>query len=160
MKIDKILYATDFSPNSLAGLRYASTFAADTGATLLIVHVDDTTPGLVFGDVGYGFVPQVDEIAKEEYEQLKEISPTHESVRYEHRFLRGVAADGILRVAVEEQVGLIVIGTHGRSGVSRMLMGSVAAEVVRRAKCPVLTIKEPLEYAAKSSSGKREVGRS
>ncbi len=144
MNLDKVLFATDFSPGSEAAFPYACSLAAAEGATMLIVHVDDTTPGLVFGDVGYGYVPQVDEIARQEYEQLKAITPSSTKIVYEYRFLRGDAADGILKVARREQVDLVVLGTHGKTGLGRLLMGSVAESVVRRAKCPVLTVKQPI----------------
>ena len=150
MNINKILYATDFSPNSEAALDYASSLAAAEGATLFIVHVDDTTPGLVFGDVGYGYVPQVDAIAQAEYEQLQVIVPTRDGVAYEHRFFRGGAAEGILQIAEKEGVDVIVIGTHGSTGLKLLLMGSVAESVVRRANCPVLTVKQPADESQES----------
>lgn len=150
MNIDKILYATDFSPDSEAALNYASSLASGAGATLIIVHVDDTTPGSVFGDVGDGYMPQIDEIAREEYEHLLATLPTSR-VAYEHRFLRGDAANVILRLAEREQVDVIVIGTHGRTGLKRLLMGSVAELVVRRAKCSALTIKQPSEESKEAS---------
>ncbi len=160
MNIKKVLYATDFSPGSQAALPYASAFASAGGATLVIVHVDDTTPGLVFGDVGYGYVPQIDEIAQQEYQHLLAMTPSEDDVQYEHRFLRGSAADGILGVADQEHVDLIVIGTHGRSGLSKLLMGNVAEAVVRRAKCPVLTIKQPVEDSEQPNLSKQKVGQS
>ena len=139
----KIMFATDFSTNSLAALDYASSLASADEATLYIVHVDDVTPGLVFGDIGYGYVPEVDEITREEHRELLKVVPGNSTVKYEHHLLRGGAAEELLRFAENEQIDLIVIGTHGRTGLSRMLMGSVAEEVVRRATCPVLTIKQP-----------------
>ena len=145
MQLKKILYATDFSEYSRAALNYASSLAAATGAKLYILHADDTTPGMVFGDVGYGYVPELDEIAKEEYDSLQKIVPTTEGVEYEHLFTRGAAAEEILTTAEKENVDLIVIGTHGRSGVSRLLLGSVAEAIVRKAACPVLTVKQPTE---------------
>ena len=101
MSGDKILLATDFSPDSEAALKYASALATSAGATLCIAHVDDETPGLVCGNVGYGYVPEVDEIAREQYEQLLTVRPTEESVKYEHRFLRGEAAESILQLVRE-----------------------------------------------------------
>ena len=141
MNIKKILYATDFSSDSDAALRYASSLAASEGAMLCIAHIDDDTPGLVFGHVGYGYVPEVDDIARQQYDKLLTILPTNESVKYEHRFLRGEAAESILHLAKEEQAELIVIGTHGRTGLKRLLMGSVAEAVVRR--CQASLAKPP-----------------
>lgn len=136
MKMKKILYATDFSARGQLALELASALAAAERATLLIVHVDDVTPGLVFGDVGYGFIPAIDEIARKLYDRLQKTIPTIATVPCEHRFLRGDAAEGILRCAEKEQVDLIVTGTHGKTGAKRLVMGSVAESLVRKAKCP------------------------
>jgi len=64
-------------------------------------------------------------------------------VRFEHKLLVGDPASAIVEAAEEENVDLIVLGTHGRTGLTRLLMGSVAENVVRKAKCPVLTVKHP-----------------
>jgi hypothetical protein len=69
----------------------------------------------------------------------------HADARAERRLEEGDAVTEILRVAEEAPADLIVLGTHGRTGLARLLMGSVAEQVVRRAPCPVLTVKAPLE---------------
>jgi nucleotide-binding universal stress UspA family protein len=79
---------------------------------------------------------------------LAAVVPTDPAVEHEHRLLYGDPASEIVRLAGEEQVDLIVMGTHGRTGLMRLLMGSVAEAVVRRAPCPVLTIREPHEVPA------------
>jgi nucleotide-binding universal stress UspA family protein len=71
------------------------------------------------------------------------------SIRFEHKLLMGTAADEIVRAAEEGGVDLIVIGTHGRTGLKRVLMGSVAEAVMRRATCPVLTLKAADKVPAK-----------
>jgi len=144
MELGKILYATDFSPSSEFALEYASALAAATGAKLLIAHVDSETPGLVFGDVGYGYVPKVDKIARQQYDRLLQVCPATPQVPYEHVFMRGEAAEEILQLAAHEEPDLMVIGSHGRTGAARVLMGSVAESLVRQAKCPVLTVKMPI----------------
>src|SRR5205814_83254 len=81
--------------------------------------------------------------------QLEAVVPADPQVKYEHRLLHGEPgstetvkpADAILKLAEQENVEAIVIGMHGRSRLARMLMGSVAESVVRRAHCPVVTIK-------------------
>ena len=67
---------------------------------------------------------------------------------YEHRLVTGDPASSIVNLAEMEGADLIVMGTHGRTGFSRLLMGSVAELVVRRAKCPVLTFKQPAHEPA------------
>lgn len=145
MKASKIIYATDFSPGSEVARELASSLASSSGATLYIAHVDDVTPDLVPGDIGYGYIPAIDEIAREQYDQLHTIKPTNPEVKFEHRFIRGEAAESILNLAEKEQADMIVIGTHGKTGMKRILMGSVAEAVVRQAHCPVLTVRQSAE---------------
>lgn len=76
---------------------------------------------------------------------LGEVIPADPAVAYEHRLMTGSPASAILEMAEREQVNLIVMATHGRTGLLRVLMGSVAEEVVRMAKCPVLTVKGAVE---------------
>ena len=79
--------------------------------------------------------------------QMRALVETHQhrAVPLRHVLARGAAGSLILDYAEAEAVDVIVMGTHGRSGLSRLLMGSVAEAVVRRAKCPVLTYKQPAE---------------
>jgi nucleotide-binding universal stress UspA family protein len=65
-------------------------------------------------------------------------------VEVQHRLLKGDPATEILKLAEVEDIALIVMGTHGRTGLSRLLMGSVAEDVVRRATCPAMMIKVPI----------------
>jgi nucleotide-binding universal stress UspA family protein len=74
---------------------------------------------------------------------LAKIVPTDPAVPCEHRLLSGAPARTIVELAKEEGVDLIVLGTHGRTGFHRLLMGSIAEAVVRTAPCPVLTFKQP-----------------
>jgi len=83
-------------------------------------------------------------------DQLARFHP-HANVRMERRLEQGDATTEILRVAREESADLIVMGTHGRTGLGRLLMGSVAEQVMRRAPCPVLTVKSPVPETAPES---------
>ena len=76
---------------------------------------------------------------------LEKIKPSDPKVQFVHTMVTGDPATEIVRVAKDEGVDLIVMSTHGRSGLTRVLMGSVAELVVRRASCPVLTFKQPVE---------------
>jgi universal stress protein A len=145
MNFNKILYATDFSPPSRAALRYASSLARDSGATLLIVHVEETLVQYGSGDQVYYTPP---EYPNPQIRRILEaVVPALKNVKYEHRLVTGLAADEILRIGKEEGVDLIVLGTHGRTGLSRLLTGSVAEAVMRRATCPVLTLKANAKVA-------------
>ena len=92
-------------------------------------------------------------------DRLAQVKPTTD-VAFDTRFLLGSPAKEILRFADREHVDLIVLGTHGRTGLSRLLMGSVAEIVVRRATCPVLSLKQPLmaEDEAELADQEQQVG--
>jgi len=82
-------------------------------------------------------------IEEELRERLHALRPADSAVAVEYRLCLGNAAAEIVALAKDEKCDLIVIGTHGRSGVGRLLLGSVAEAVLRRAPCPVLTLKMP-----------------
>lgn len=146
MHADKILFPTDFSPASEHALRWATSLARDSGATICVVHVEE--PPMAYGG-GEMYVGFDDAATKEELRRtLVQIVPTDHNVAYDHKLLVGNPADAIVHEAEAENADLIVMGTHGRTGLTRLLMGSVAEAVVRRAKCPVLTVKQPAEVPA------------
>jgi nucleotide-binding universal stress UspA family protein len=145
MHAKKILFPTDFSHLSDAALDHASALARDTGATLLIVHVEEPPMAYGGGEMYYG-IPEPD---RDEVRRMTEaVRPTDPEVRFEHRLVDGSPAEEIVRVAEEEQVDMIVIGTHGRTGIKRLLMGSTAEQVMRLAKCPVFVFKAADHVAA------------
>lgn len=140
MHAKKIVFPTDFSTSSDAALEHAAGLARDMGGRLLIVHVEEPPLAYGGGEMYYG-VPEPDHGAVEK--MLAKVKPHTADVGYEHHLLIGSPADEIVRFADEQSADLIVMGTHGRSGLRRMLMGSVAEAVVRRANCPVFTFKQP-----------------
>jgi len=142
----KILFPTDFSHLSDAALQHATTLARETGATLLILHVEEAPIVYGGGEMYYG-IPDPDR--NEMQRMLAELRPTDPNVQFEHRLVLGDPAGEIVKVATDEHVDMIVMGTHGRTGLGRMIMGSVAEAVVRRAPCPVLTFKAGAAAAAK-----------
>jgi len=75
--------------------------------------------------------------------KLHQVAVPGSQVKVEHRLVEGFAAEAILQAAEESKADMIVMGTHGRTGFNRLLMGSVAEEVLRKAACPVLTVKAP-----------------
>jgi nucleotide-binding universal stress UspA family protein len=145
MNAKKILFPTDFSHTGDSALRLATALARDSGAELLIVHVQEPPMAYGGGELYYGVPnPAVEDLER----MLTAIKPTDPNVRFQHRLATGDPASAIVRLAEEEKADLIVMGTHGRTGFFRLLMGSVAEAIVRRAKCPVLTFKEPAEEKA------------
>jgi nucleotide-binding universal stress UspA family protein len=146
MSNSKILFPTDFSHAGDAALEMASSIARDRDATLLILHVQE--PAIEYGgEMYYGMVEPAAEDLKR---MLQEVVPVGPGVRFEHRLLQGDPATVITQVADEQNVDLIVMGTHGRTGILRLVMGSIAEAVVRRASCPVLTFKQPHHETAKA----------
>jgi nucleotide-binding universal stress UspA family protein len=145
MKADKILFATDLSDASHHALALATSLARDTGATLIIAHVEEPPMAYGGGEMYYA----VEEPDREQLRKaLCEVMPADESVPVVHKLLVGDPAEAIVELAKTDHVDMIVLGTHGRTGLTRLLMGSVAEAVVRRAECPVLTVKQPAAVAA------------
>jgi nucleotide-binding universal stress UspA family protein len=144
MNAKRILCPLDFSDNSRIALGYASTLAKESNAKLYLVHVDDSQVPYDAGFAAYVAPPDNTEALQE---QLTGISPTDPDVEFEHQLVVGHPADAIVDFAKDHDIDLIVMGTHGRSGVARLLMGSIAEAVVRRAECPVLTVKHPTSAA-------------
>jgi nucleotide-binding universal stress UspA family protein len=146
MEIKKILFATDFSEGSSSSLPYAVSIAKQYGAKLYFVHVIYD----VVKTSGW-YVPHVsmDELYRDMEKNAKaqlEKSFIEEIRGYkdvEHVVLKGTPYEEISRFAEENKIDLIVIGTHGRKGLDRMLFGSTAEQVVRYAPCPVLTVRLP-----------------
>ncbi len=142
MKLNKILFPTDFSHSGAGAMKLASSLARDADARLLIVHVEESPLAYGGGEMYYGIAePDTDELKK----MLAEVVPSDSNVPYEHHLIAGEPASALVEFAKKEKVDLIVMGTHGRTGLSRLLIGSVAEAVMRRAHCPVLTYKQPAE---------------
>jgi nucleotide-binding universal stress UspA family protein len=140
MKMKKILFATDFSHAGDAAFVLATSLARDSGARLLIVHVQEPPVAYGDGERYYGVPePDLDEIRA----MLERIRPEDADVEFEHHLIEGDPAAALSTFAKDQATDLIVLGTHGRTGLMRLLMGSVAEAVVRRAPCPVLTFRQP-----------------
>ena len=148
----KILYPTDFSTAAEAVLPEAVALARDRNAVLVILHVQE--PAVAYCESGVNYYALSQPNGEMLTKMLREVVPPGEGVRYEHRLAVGNPAEEIVRIARKEHVDLIVMGTHGRSGLGRLVMGSVAESVLRQAPCPVMTCKfspglatAPVNYA-------------
>jgi nucleotide-binding universal stress UspA family protein len=137
IRIEKILYATDFSSYSNQAYFHAVALAENHGASLTILFV--YTPDFAAP------APNAGEAATRRYwqEQLEQIRPVDPNIPVHHVFLEGDPAAEIVRYARDAGMSLIVMGTHGRTGLERLLMGSVAEKVMRDAPCSVLVVKLP-----------------
>ena len=142
-----IVFPTDFSTASDAALSYAEAVAKQSSARLLIVHVEEPPLAYGGGELYYGLPePSSERILS----MLEAVRPSDPSVPFMHRLAMGDPAGEIVRIAREENADSIVLGTHGRTGMMRLLMGSVAEAVVRWASCPVLVYRESPKKLADS----------
>lgn len=145
MNIRKILLPVDFSHADDQALVLASSLAQAWGAKLMIVHVEEPPLAYGGGEMYYGLPePRTADLVR----MLEAIVPKSPGVAFEHRLITGEPSEAVVRLAESENVDMIIMGTHGRTGFSRLLMGSVAEAIVRTAKCPVLTLKQPMEEPA------------
>jgi nucleotide-binding universal stress UspA family protein len=139
-EIRTILHPTDFSDRSEGAFHLACSLARHHGARLIVLHV--IPPPICHGEVVARQQP--DGYREQMWDWLSRLQPPDPGVDIDHRLTDGDPAAEILRVAQDDCCDLIVMGTHGRTGLGRLLMGSVAEQVVRKASCPVLTVKAPL----------------
>jgi nucleotide-binding universal stress UspA family protein len=147
------LHPTDFSERSRYALDLAWVLARDHGARLIILHVVVLPSLLEMRTRVLANEPLPSTYAREAWDELYKLQPPAGSgVDTVYRVECGDPAKVILRVAGECGADLIVLGSHGLTGFSRLLLGSVAEHVVRNASCPVLTVKAPFA-AGRAESG-------
>ena len=142
IRIKKILYPTDFSSYSNQAYFHAIALAENHNASLTVLFVYNsdimTTPG-----------SQGDEVTDRRYwqSQLEQIRPIDANIAVSHILLEGDPAGEIVRYGRDAGVDLIVMGTHGRTGVERLVLGSVAEKVLRDAACSVMVVKLPRGFS-------------
>ena len=144
-RLRRILHATDLSPASRPAFKMALGLARREGAALLLLHVL-TPPSPFVASTGPPPASYLDLLAAARGEAQRRLTATLAKARAagvhaQARLVEGGAAERILTVGRRWRPDVIVIGTHGRSGVGHFLMGSVAEHVVRRASRPVLTVR-------------------
>ncbi|MGE6107494.1 universal stress protein [Aeromonas sobria] len=141
MSIRTLLCPVDFSQMSQPVLDYAVFMAKSHDASLKLVHVVDQLHGFdsykILHMTALEITHEMERQAREQLQQLIDTLPI--AAGFTVRF--GRAADEIVAQAKEDKVDLVVMGSHGRSGLSHLLVGSVAESVVRHAPCPVLIVR-------------------
>ncbi len=155
-RLNKILLPTDFSGCANYALPYAAAIARATNAQIICVHVVEP----VVPAVGYtgladpmpiaDISEQLEDSAERQLPKLAECEECT-GLNVEEVIVHGDAAAEIVRVASEQEVDLIVISSHGRTGFGRIIFGSTAESVVRHASCPVLVVKPPPEEETEDS---------
>lgn len=145
IELNRILVPVDFSPFSERALNYGCRLAEQYGSEIHLLYVKDSL-SCVFPEVGmptYGtgeFLAHQGEIARDHLSELPR-KPWQDGLRVVRQIRDGTPYAEIINYASEESIDLIVIGTHGRTGLDHVLLGSVAAHVVREAPCPVMTVR-------------------
>jgi nucleotide-binding universal stress UspA family protein len=142
--IHTILFATDFSEGSVRACDMARTLAAQSGANVLVLHVITE-----FADKQSRHLPTevietlIREVEKHAVEDMHRFCDKHFSgLPHTSEIVIGKADQEILRIAAMRNADLIVMGTHGRTGIEKLFVGSTAEKVVRSSKIPVLTVRE------------------
>ena len=142
ISLKKILVPTDFSEHSARAVRYGAELASQFGAELHLMHTFEHVP-IMYGEGAY-VPPETDEelqaVASRQLDELK-VDPA-ENVTVVRKVVKGHPFVEIVRYAKEHDSDLIVVGTHGRGAIAHMFLGSVAEKVVRKAPCPVLTVRD------------------
>ncbi len=138
-----ILCPTDFSENSAVALRIARDLARQNGATLIVLHVAES-----LGAEGLGFIDAETRLQPESHvEELRRdlcrVAPPEAGLDMRYLLREGDPAAVIDQVVREKDCDLVVLGTHGRTGLDHLLMGSIAEEIIRRCPCPALVVKYP-----------------
>jgi nucleotide-binding universal stress UspA family protein len=153
--IRTILVPVDFSDCSLAGLTYAVRFAREFGGRIIALHVTDLGPVMMTTGSGEYHSPVYIQAARRRCDDemrdfLKRVN--FDRVRVDRLSVAGYCPAAIYEAAEKEDVDLIIISTHGRTGLGRALIGSVAEGTVRNAACPVLVVPSSAAMRERTTS--------
>jgi nucleotide-binding universal stress UspA family protein len=148
LPIHTILFPTDFSENAEQVFQLACGLARGCGARIMVLYVMPAPLG--HEQIRAHDYP--DEFFGDAENALHKIQAPDHNVRVEHRLEEGNPTQVIIEVAGEVGASLIVMGTHGRTGLRRLVLGSVAEQVLRKAPCPVLTSRLPFPVTGKTKA--------
>jgi nucleotide-binding universal stress UspA family protein len=147
MEIKSILFPTDFSEGSAQALQYAVDMSKRYGSKLYVVHViydiakatgwyvPHVSMDEMYKDIQEGAKKELERFGVEELSGVKNV---------ERKVITGVPHEEIINFVRSNKIDLVIMGTHGRKGIDKILFGSTAAQVVRHAPCPVLTVRMPI----------------
>ena len=151
LSVKNILFSTDFSPTSEAALPYAVAVARKFGSTLHIVHVlSEANLLMMSGGVDYVSMGTIyDDAHAEAKERIEKIAERIEGVPHKSYVRHGLIWKNLAGIISENEIDLVVVGTHGRTGLGKLVLGSVAEDILRHAPCPVLTVGPKVSGRAK-----------
>lgn len=149
--VKNVLFATDFSASSEAALPYAAAICRRFGSTLHTVHVlSETSLLMMTGGVDYvSMGTMYDDAQSEAKERLEQIAVRLEGNPHRSYVRHGQVCKSVEAIVAANDIDLIVLGTHGRTGLGKLLLGSVAEDILRHAACPVLTVGPKISGHAK-----------
>jgi nucleotide-binding universal stress UspA family protein len=151
LSVKNVLFATDFSPTSEAALPYATAICRRFRGTLHMAHVlSEASLLMMTGGVDYVSMGTIFEDAHNEAkDKLDQIAAHFEIIPHRNHVRHGLVWKNLAAIIEENDIDLIVVGTHGRTGLGRLLLGSVAEDILRHAACPVLTVGPKVSGRAK-----------
>jgi universal stress protein A len=138
-QLKKVLVPVDFSAQSEKALQYALSIAQEFSSEILVVHVVQPYP--ILPELGSATDALTEEMIKEANSRLNHLKGRIKDVPCTVKCLVGSSADTIVAFAAKNTVDLIILGTHGRTGIAHAFLGSVAERVVRLASCPTLVVR-------------------
>jgi nucleotide-binding universal stress UspA family protein len=149
--VKNVLFATDFSATSEAAMPYATAICRRFGSTLHAAHVlSEASLLMMTGGVDYVSMSTIYEDAHTEARvKLDQICARVEDIQHRSYVRHGQVWKSLAGIVEENQIDLVVVGTHGRSGLGKLLLGSVAEDILRHAPCPVLTVGPKVSGRAK-----------
>jgi nucleotide-binding universal stress UspA family protein len=139
ISLTNVLFATDFSPCANAALPYAMSVARQFGATLHAAHVMPTVAEMLLMSPE-SWPTLAEQEARRAQTYFKELGKQMQDLPHEVLLPRGKVGAALAQLIEERKIDLLVLGTHGREGFSKLILGSIAEEVFRRTACPVLSI--------------------
>src|SRR5208283_3842391 len=142
ISVKNVLYATDFSSTAEAAFPYATAICRRFGSTLHVVHViSDANLLLTTGCTDCVSVNMAyEDVAADAQEKIKRIASRLRGIPHRSYVRRGQIWPNLRGIATEGGIDLLVVGSHGRTGFGKLLLGSVAEDILRHASCPVLTV--------------------
>lgn len=156
ISLKSILFATDFSPASRAALSHALSIARKYGSKLYPTHVIRLSP-FPNSSLTLAWQEISAQATREAQEAMEALEPSWAGIQHEAVIRKGQIWTELARVVAEKEIDLIVTGTRGRAGVSRLMLGSVAEDIFRHAPCPVLTVGLHASASPRSAAESHEI---